>query len=186
MQRKLKFIDLFAGAGGLSEGFIRAGFEPIAHVEIDRAASNTLKTRAVYHWLKENGLTDLYEEYLNGTISRDALWSSAPDSISKSIINMGIGEDNNPRIFEIIDSLIGDNPVDLIIGGPPCQAYSIAGRSRDKNKMVGDERNYLYKFYAEFLDKYKPTYFVFENVVGLKSAKDKDGSSYFEHMKQLF
>ncbi len=76
--------------------------------------------------------------------------------------------------------------MDLIIGGPPCQAYSIAGRSRSETKMVGDKRNYLYKHYAEFLKKYEPKYFVFENVVGLLSAKDEDGTLHFENMQNLF
>ncbi|MFQ7398429.1 MAG: DNA cytosine methyltransferase [Neglectibacter sp.] len=60
-----------------------------------------------------------------------------------------------------------------MVGGPPCQAYSLAGRSRSKTHMLGDKRNYLYKFYAEFLEKYQPQYFVFENVLGLLSAKMK-------------
>ena len=52
-KKKYTFIDLFAGAGGLSEGFVRAGFKPIAHVEMDKSACDTLKTRAVYHYLAE-------------------------------------------------------------------------------------------------------------------------------------
>ncbi|HRO09574.1 MAG TPA: DNA cytosine methyltransferase [Saprospiraceae bacterium] len=60
---KLNFIDLFAGAGGLSEGFIRAGFNPIAHVEMNKEACDTLKTRAAYHWLKENGKEEIYYDY---------------------------------------------------------------------------------------------------------------------------
>lgn len=56
--KKLNYIDLFAGAGGLSEGFIRAGFNPIAHVEMNKDACDTLRARAAYHWLKENGKND--------------------------------------------------------------------------------------------------------------------------------
>ena len=55
MNRPLSFLDLFAGAGGLSEGFIRAGFEPVAHVESDLATCFTLRTRMAYHWLKARG-----------------------------------------------------------------------------------------------------------------------------------
>lgn len=186
MVEKKTFIDLFAGAGGLSEGFIRTGFTPIAHVEIDKAASNTLKTRMARHWLAENNKYHFYEEYVHGRISRKALWNSVPKDIIDSVINIGIGKENNPIIFDKINELPNSSRVDLIIGGPPCQAYSIAGRSRDKNGMQGDERNYLYKYYAEFLKKYKPKYFVFENVLGLLSAKDTDKELYFKKMKQLF
>lgn len=186
INRKIKYIDLFSGAGGLSEGFIRAGFEPIAHVEIDEAACNTLKTRMVRHWLKNNNKYHIYEDYLQGKISRTDFWNSVPQEILDSVINMGIGEENNPIIFDKIDALNGNEKVELVIGGPPCQAYSIAGRSRDKNGMKNDQRNYLYIYYAEFLDKYTPKYFVFENVLGLLSAKDENGELYFDKMKKLF
>ena len=52
--KSINYIDLFAGAGGLSEGFINAGFRPIAHIEMNKDACNTLKTRLAYHWLKSN------------------------------------------------------------------------------------------------------------------------------------
>ena len=74
----------------------------------------------------------------------------------------------------------------MIIGGPPCQAYSLAGRSRSETRMVGDQRNYLYRHYAEFLKRYRPRYFVFENVLGLLSAKDEDGTLHFDNMRALF
>ena len=69
MTKKLNFIDLFAGAGGLSEGFIRDGFEPIAHVEMDEAACYTLKTRTAYHYLKGKQKFDEYVKYLKGEIN---------------------------------------------------------------------------------------------------------------------
>lgn len=81
---------------------------------------------------------------------------------------------------------MGNRDLDLIVGGPPCQAYSIVGRSRDRNRMKGDKRNYLYIYYAEFLKRYKPSYFVFENVTGLLSARDDEGSLYFNAMRDLF
>lgn len=185
-KNKIRYIDLFSGAGGLSEGFIRCGYEPIAHVEIDEAACNTLKTRMARHWLNNNSKYETYEEYLHGKLTRRDFWKSVPDKVINSVINIGIGKENNPTIFSKIDSLKSTGNVDLIIGGPPCQAYSLAGRSRDMNGMKNDERNYLYKFYADFLIRYKPTYFVFENVLGLLSARDKNGNSYFDKMKNLF
>ena len=92
-QNKLTFIDLFAGAGGLSEGFIRAGFEPIAHVEMNKDACDTLKTRAVYHWLKENGEEKTYYDYLKSEKkNREEFWNNAPDVIKNSVINNEISE----------------------------------------------------------------------------------------------
>ena len=180
-----KYLDLFAGAGGLSEGFIRAGYTPVAHVEMDVAACFTLKTRAAYHWLKNNNRIDLYERYLNAGMSRDVFYQEVPEKVLASVLNYEISEDTLEDIFSDVDELLDGDTLDLIVGGPPCQAYSIAGRSRSETKMVGDKRNYLYKLYAEFLQKYQPRYFVFENVLGLLSAKDEDGTLHFDNMLVL-
>ncbi|WP_136523440.1 DNA cytosine methyltransferase [Geomonas ferrireducens] len=182
----LTFLDLFAGGGGLSEGFIRAGFSPVAHVEADKAACFTLKTRTAYHWLTQQGRHDRYIDYLQGNISRSDLYDSVPPSEIASVINAEIGQESLSTIFDTVDELLNGRELDLIIGGPPCQAYSLVGRSRDKNKMRGDKRNYLYTFYAEFLRRYRPRYFVFENVAGLLSAKAPDGDLYFDKMRFLF
>lgn len=71
--KQLNFIDLFAGAGGLSEGFIRSGFTPIAHVEMNKDACDTLRTRTAFHWLKENNRAEEYYDYLKEKISRHEL-----------------------------------------------------------------------------------------------------------------
>ncbi|PQA90183.1 DNA (cytosine-5)-methyltransferase 1 [Chryseobacterium piscicola] len=167
---KIKFIDLFAGAGGLSEGFVKAGFTPVAHVEMNKDACDTLRTRTAFHWLKEKGREEEYYDYLKGTITRDELWNKIPDHLIKSVINKEISEDTLPIIFEQIDAELGTKKVDLVIGGPPCQAYSVAGRVR--KDMTNDPRNHLYKHYVEFLKKYQPKMFVFENVPGILSAKN--------------
>lgn len=186
MRRKLTAIDLFSGAGGLSEGFLRAGFELIAHVESDEAACNTLKTRTAYHWLKKQGQEDTYNDYLHGKIARSELYSQIPENLIASVINQEIGQPTLKGIFKQIDDLLGNSRLDLVIGGPPCQAYSLVGRSRDKNRMKGDTRNYLYLHYAEFLKRYKPQYFVFENVLGLLSAKSPEGVRYIDDMRAAF
>ncbi|MEY5048347.1 MAG: hypothetical protein RLZZ175_1706 [Bacteroidota bacterium] len=177
---KLNFIDLFAGAGGLSEGFIRAGFEPIAHVEMNSEACNTLRTRVAFHYLKESGQIEVYYNYLKGTITRKQLWASIPKDLIDSVINTEISEDTIPSIFEKIDYQLQNQEVHLVIGGPPCQAYSVAGRARDPKGMEDDPRNHLYKHYVKFLEKYKPKMFVFENVPGMLSAKNGE---YFEKIK---
>lgn len=183
---KFNFLDLFAGAGGLSEGFVQAGFNPLAHIEMDSSACFTLKTRMAYHWLKSENRLYIYNSYLNREIDRDRLYNEIPQYILNSIMHETISNSSIKGIFNSIDSKIGGNKIDLIIGGPPCQAYSLVGRSRDKFKMKNDERNYLYKYYALFLEHYKPQYFVFENVIGLLSAKDNDGTLYFDKMRNLF
>lgn len=181
-----RFLDLFAGAGGLSEGFLRADYQAVAHVEMDVAACYTLKTRTAYHWLREHHQLEVYDQYLNGAITRSQFYEYIPQNVLDSVLNYEISTETLPAIFERVDALIGDDPLDLIIGGPPCQAYSIVGRSRSETGMVGDQRNYLYRHYADFLRRYQPRYFVFENVLGLLSAKDEDGTLHFDNMRALF
>ena len=180
------YLDLFAGAGGLSEGFIQAGYVPVAHVEMDEAACFTLRTRAAYHWLKTNDRLNIYKDYISGKITRDAFYKTVPERVLNAVLNYEISEKTLPAIFEQIDGFLEGKKLDLIVGGPPCQAYSLVGRARSENGMVGDKRNYLYKLYAEFLKRYEPQYFVFENVTGLLSAKEDDGSLHFDNMRVLF
>lgn len=172
--RKYNFIDLFAGAGGLSEGFVAQGnFMPIAHVEMNKYAAETLKTRACYYYLCENNRIDVYNSYLKGKISKEELYAAVPERLLETIINKEISSNSINDIFNSIDRiLIAHNleNVDLIIGGPPCQAYSLMGRAVDANNMQKDPRNYLYKQYIKFLTHYKPKAFVFENVPGILTA----------------
>lgn len=176
------YIDLFAGAGGLSEGFIQAGYKPLAHVEFDQAACFTLKTRLAYHYLKAKKNLEPYIDYLKGNISRSDLYVLIPEELLSTVINKTIGAENT-SIFEDIDRLLDNKEVDLIIGGPPCQAYSLVGRARSNDGMRRDPRNHLYVQYACYLEKYKPKFFIFENVLGLKSAKK---GRYLENMEKLF
>jgi len=179
----MNYIDLFAGAGGLSEGFIQHGFHPIAHVEMNKEASDTLRTRLVFHHLRNVGNTEPYFKYLRQKISREELWKTAPQEVIDSVLNNEITSESIDDVFKSIDEQLYKKKVDVIIGGPPCQAYSLVGRSRDPNKMEGDKRNYLFRYYAQFLVKYKPKYFVFENVLGLLSAGNQ---VYLKEMLSLF
>jgi DNA (cytosine-5)-methyltransferase 1 len=179
----MNYIDLFAGAGGLSEGFFNAGFIPVAHVEMDKAACFTLKTRISFHYLKSINQTNIYNSYLRGEITREELYNQVPKEIIKSVINLPIGPYNNETIFGLISKQLNGEKVDLIIGGPPCQAYSVVGRARSADGMRNDPRNFLYIQYAAFLEKFKPRFFLFENVLGLKSAKD---GHYLKRMEELF
>ncbi|TGD81701.1 DNA cytosine methyltransferase [Hymenobacter wooponensis] len=174
----MNYIDLFAGAGGLSEGFLRAGFTPVAHVEMDADACKTLKTRLAYYHLRDNKGISHYKDYLRGKISSEKLYSFVPPEQMDSVLNLPISAETQDEIFGRIDKLLGEEKVDLIIGGPPCQAYSVAGRARKKG-MKTDPRNFLYVQYAQYLRKYEPRMFVFENVLGLLSAKNG------EHLRNI-
>jgi DNA (cytosine-5)-methyltransferase 1 len=176
------YIDLFAGAGGLSEGFMRAGYKPLAHVESDKAACFTLKTRIAYYHLKENNKLELYINYLKGNIDRETLYSFVPEELLSTVINKSIGTENR-FIFSEIKRLKGEKNIDIIVGGPPCQAYSLVGRARDQNGMKGDKRNYLYIQYHKFLKKFSPKIFLFENVPGILSANK---GQYYKKMFRLF
>ena len=103
MKTKLNFIDLFAGAGGLSEGFIRNGFNPISHVEMNKDACDTLRTRTAFHYLKEEKRIEEYNDYLKRKISRDELWQKIPEHLIKSVINAEISPETLPSIFKKID-----------------------------------------------------------------------------------
>ena len=177
---RLTFIDLFAGAGGLSEGFVQAGFTPVAHVEMNPYAAQTLVTRSAYYYLKQNGNERLYYDYLKGIITRDKLLGSIPKSVQGTVICETMSENTLPSIFRTIDGILsirGIKKIDVIIGGPPCQAYSLVGRAQSSHMeipMSEDPRNDLYKLYARFLKKYQPRMFVFENVMGIESANNGD------------
>ena len=180
-KRKYNIIDVFAGAGGLSEGFVQAGFNPIAHVEMDKDACDTLRTRACYHYLVANGKKEVYYSYLKGEISRDTLYESIPSRVVDSVINVEISDDTIKSTFKKIKKLAGSKHIDFIIGGPPCQAYSLLGR-HDK-RMEDDPRTRLYLQYGKFLQEFQPYGFVFENVPGLLSAKKGE---HFRNLREYF
>jgi DNA (cytosine-5)-methyltransferase 1 len=182
-ENNLNFLDLFAGAGGLSEGFIRESFIPVAFVEKDVNACYTIKTRLSYYYLNKKGEKNIYIDYLKGIISRKELYNYIPCSILNRVINEEINEDNLSLLFQDIDRITEKNKIDIIIGGPPCQAYSLIGRSKIGENVIEDNRNYLFRYYIEFLKRYKPGAFIFENVPGLLSAAN---GKYFTEMFEGF
>lgn len=156
MKEKLNYIDLFAGCGGFSEGFEKSDFFEIkAAVEWEKYPVETLRNRLKSKWKIENS-EDLV---LHFDIQRiqELLEGWANDEVYGS--HSGLRK------------LVNGDEIDLIIGGPPCQAYSVAGRIRDKDGMKNDYRNYLFESYVKVVDEFKPKAFLFENVEGMLSAK---------------
>lgn len=175
----MNFIDLFAGAGGLSEGFLKEGFNCVGHIEMMPEACETLETREAFYYLKSKGSLGFYNQYISGEIDRKTFIKAIPSSILNKIICKAMSSDNLKSLFEIIDKNLGQNPIDVIIGGPPCQAYSLIGRAR--TDMTNDSRNHLYLLYLRFLKNYTPKVFVFENVRGILSAGNGE---YYEDLKK--
>lgn len=153
------FIDLFAGCGGLSEGFHKVNdFEFLAAVEWEKDPVINLIHRLERKWNEKNAADKVLRFDIQRTAELFHGWQDDPEYGSHKGLN----------------EVIGNKTVDIIIGGPPCQAYSLAGRAQDKNSMKDDYRNYLFESYIKVVDQYKPKVFIFENVVGLLSAKPKD------------
>lgn len=180
----INIIDLFSGAGGLTEGFRNQQYKILGHVEKEKAACETLKLREVYYYLKEKNKLELYNDFLNSKTSMEDLLEHVPQEKLKKILNFEISKENIHSIFSFFDDL--EENVDGIIGGPPCQAYSTIGRARNASKKSSDERIYLYKFYIHFLNKYQPKFFIFENVKGLLSFRDADDEYLLPRMKKEF
>jgi len=187
----LSGIDLFAGAGGLSEGFMQAGFKILATIEKDKWASETLKTRHIYHFLKNTGQINDYWEYCRNTLSlyeiyknRDTIYHKNPgleEKIVNTILQVEFGSNLTKKnvyatdhILKLLEKSLNSNNCDVnfILGGPPCQAYSVIGRSRIGKAIKDDKRNYLFKYYYEVVKHFQPQFFLFENVPGIITAND--------------
>lgn len=171
MNERISVIDLFAGAGGLSEGFHRHDFNFVSYVEKDRNACNTLLTRHIYWLLKREKQEQIYFNYIKGEIDRETYYGYL-DGMNP-VIHKEISAETLPDIVKAIKNNMRKAKVkgiDVFLGGPPCQAYSLIGRARDKYRMERDPRNILYKYYVELLKEFRPIIFVFENVPGILSA----------------
>ncbi len=159
--KKIRTIDLFAGCGGLSEGFEQTKkYDLIAAVEWDKVPVECLRNRLKTKW----HMKDADDRVLCFDIQRtDELihgWRNDPEYGTSNGLDYYVSESGGC--------------IDLIIGGPPCQAYSVAGRIRDENGMKNDYRNYLFESYLKVVEFYRPKAFVFENVPGILSARPGD------------
>lgn len=154
MGSKLNNIELFAGAGGLLEGFEKNGsYNLVAAVEWLKPQVNTLVNRLENKY----GIHNAKDIVLNFDIQRtNELFEGWADPEFGSSAGL--------------DTLVSNQSIDVISGGPPCQAYSLAGRIRDINGMRDDYRNFLFEAYIKVVERYRPKIIVFENVEGILSA----------------
>lgn len=148
----MNIIDLFSGVGGFSRGFVKNNDDVLLANEIDESIADSYKYNHP-DTLMIN--TDIKNFAIN------------PDMIVRNELKKMIDEDKRDKIETKLKS------VDVIIGGPPCQGFSMAGaRIRKKKDFIEDPRNYLFKYYIKILNFYKPKFFVFENVQGIMTMND--------------
>lgn len=199
----IPIIDLFAGPGGLGEGFSqyreegKRRFKIKLSIEKDFHAHQTLTLRAFYRQFPEGEIPDAYYEYLRGTLAREKLFEQFPTQAAAAqdeARRLTLGEDQG--ILKLIGEKLGGTKRWVLIGGPPCQAYSLVGRSRmlgigtkrddeddaefkrrreeKAREFAGDHRHLLYREYLKVIAEYSPSVFVMENVKGILSAKLQD------------
>ncbi|MHB1084926.1 MAG: DNA cytosine methyltransferase [Thiobacillus sp.] len=181
----IPIVDLFAGPGGLGEGFSALddgnAFRILVSAEMEASAHQTLRLRAFYRILKRQGgkALDSYYRFCNGEselpwdVKSAKAWEEAEKEARR--ITLGSVEGNRELNTIIEKSGLGPTKPWVLIGGPPCQAYSLVGRARNRGKSdycaEDDHRHFLYREYLKIIQRYKPAIFVMENVKGILSSK---------------
>lgn len=179
-------VDVFAGPGGLGEGFSalpgdsdRRKFRNVASIETDEFSHRTLLLRHFVRGFRQDEVPDDYYSYLKGEIKlRELFGRHEPRYIDaqNSALRITLGAQNHAKVKKLLKQRLGDASRWVLVGGPPCQAYSLVGRSR----MMGDpdfekdERHFLYQEYLRLIVDHSPPVFVMENVKGLLSATIDD------------
>ena len=180
-------IDLFAGPGGLAEGFSAEpnscgspAFQILLSLEKDFYAHQTLEMRAFVRQFGDARLPDEYYDYVAGNLTRDQLLNAHVEETTRAreeawLVEVGSSTAIDKEVDKRIRRALGNHRDWLLIGGPPCQAYSLVGRSRirgaSEEQYQNDHRHFLYREYLAILARHKPAAFVMENVKGLLSTR---------------
>lgn len=194
MKKTIPIIDIFAGPGGLGEGFSafqakdkNAPFRIKLSIEMDEFAHKTLELRAFYRQFLVNEVPASYYQYLRGEITKDELFRQYPTeyaSAKKEAWQAELGKTDRNLVKSRIAESLNEVCDWVLIGGPPCQAYSLVGRSRMRKESqwhyARDHRHKLYKEYLQILADHQPSVFVMENVKGLLSSKRTKKESTFK------
>ncbi len=200
MSKPVKIIDLFAGPGGLGEGFSayrpedKQVFKIAISIEKEDSAHRTLLLRSLFRQFDPKNVPDAYYSFLRGELGKhpeDQLYKMPEikkhlKKAEQEAQKIELGVDSPRKVYKKIRDAIGNDEC-ILIGGPPCQAYSLVGRSRnsgDKEYVAEkDHRNFLYREYLKIISKFQPQVFVMENVKGILSAKI-DGQLIFDSIRK--
>lgn len=198
LPERIQIVDLFAGPGGLGEGFASSGggnrFETVVSAEMDPIARETLKLRAFYRLLKlkNPARLDDYYNFCNGITEKpfsdesEIQWIEADGEARRITLGTEAGDE---ELDKILDVRLDRSRPWVLIGGPPCQAYSIVGRARNQAKAnysaENDHRHFLYKEYLRIIKERQPTVFVMENVKGILSSKVGGEKIFSQILKDL-
>lgn len=200
MELPIPVIDMFAGPGGLGEGFSSLRdetgnpiFKLCLSIEKDPSAHKTLELRSFFRKFPYGAVPDEYYRYIAGAgITRDELFRRYPEQAAaakEEAWNLELCKENAEEIHKRILRALAGKGNWVLLGGPPCQAYSIIGRNRmrgeDPKKYEGDHRHYLYREYLRILINHKPPVFVLENVLGLLSSRVKGESTFPRILQDL-
>ena len=196
-QHPIPVIDLFAGPGGLGEGFSSIAsergeprFAVKVSIEKDEVAHRTLALRALFRSHGRGAVPDAYYDYVRGCITREQLFSHPSISGEAREAAMEakcaeLGKTQHATVDKWIKDALGDTEEWVLIGGPPCQAYSVAGRARLRPKdpiaFEDDKRHFVYTEYLRIIRKFAPSVFVMENVKGMLTSRH-GGKLIFERI----
>jgi DNA (cytosine-5)-methyltransferase 1 len=186
-------IDLFAGPGGLGEGFAARGFSIAVSIEKEAVECETLFRRKLYRKLVASGQAKYAKQVVDNNLSKQDIHAQFPkmaEAADFEVAQLELGSVPFREVYERINSaLLGSSShPKILLGGPPCQAYSIVGRSRNIGKskvsenpqllheFYEDARHTLYREYLKVLSAFGPEVFIMENVKGILSAKTGQGA----------
>ncbi len=182
-------IDLFAGPGGLAEGFSalerpEVRFTVELSIEKDPCARNTLELRKFFRQFPPADVPEEYYRYVRGEMRRSELEGTYPEQFATArrqarLLELGSEEYPDEVVRSVIESALGNGTGRwVLVGGPPCQAYSLAGRSRmrpgNEDAYLSDRRHHLYREYLKIIAWLSPPVFIMENVPGLISTILRD------------
>lgn len=193
--RVIPVVDLFAGPGGLGEGFSvfrlsdkEPFFDIVLSIEKEEAAHQTLELRTLFRQFAGGSVPEAYYEHLRGEKTRDQLFAALPtqaDRARKIAWRAELGKEDHAAVDERIRLALYGAKEWILCGSPPCQAYSMIGRSRNRGIAADDPNVYLYREYLRILAEHAPPVFIMENVKGLLSSRVGDQGIFTELLAHL-